>query len=170
MGKSPAIPPPIWKKPSGDVLRRLGVPLGQFHHVLDAGAHRVHLLHIARNAVPGIHIAQRRVFPPGHKHGQILLRGGQQPAVLGIDLVRLFEIAREQDLVHELVREETLPGLVGAHPFLQHFVFDAAHRFHLGDARIGDAIHVPRQQLRPHRPGSGRDNAERAHKNRARRG
>ena len=43
--------------------------------------------------------------------------------------------------------EEALAGLVGADPFLEHFILDAAHRFHLGDAGVGDAVHVPAEQL-----------------------
>ncbi len=147
-----------WKIP-GDPARNLeesqrrfrrgvGVPLGQLHHVLDARAHRVHLLHIATDAVACIHIAQRRVFPPRHKHRKVLLGRSQQPAVLRVNLIRLFQIARQQNLEEELVRKEPLSSLVGTHPFFEHFILDAPHRFHLGDARIGHAVHVPRQQLR----------------------
>ena len=57
--------------------RGLGVPLGQLHHVLDAGAHRVDVLHVAGNAVAGEHISQRRILPAGDKDGQVLLRRGQ---------------------------------------------------------------------------------------------
>ena len=58
-----------------------------------------------------------------------------------------FEVAGEQNLVHELVGEEALAGLVGADPLLQHLVLDAAHRLHLGDAGVGDAVHVAGEQL-----------------------
>ena len=84
---------------------------------------------------------------PGTKMGRFFCSGGQQPAVLGIDLVGRFKIAGEQNLVHELVREEALAGLVGADPFLEHFVLDAAHGLHLGDAGVGDAVHVAGEQL-----------------------
>src|ERR1019366_9802613 len=47
----------------------LGVPLGQFHHVLDDGANGVDLLDVARDAVTGIHVAEGGVFPTGNKHG-----------------------------------------------------------------------------------------------------
>jgi hypothetical protein len=125
----------------------VGVPLGQLHHVLDAGADGVDVFHVARDAVAGVHVAERRVFPAGDEDGQVLLRGGQQPAVLWVDLVGLFEVAREQNLVHELVREEALAGLVGADPLLEHFILDAAHGFHLGDAGVGDAVHVAESSL-----------------------
>ena len=159
MGKSPAMPPPIWKKPSGVFCGGLGVPLGQLHHVLDAGADGVDLLHVAGDAVAGVHVAERRVFPAGHEHGQVLLCGGEQPAVLGIDLVGLFQIARKQNLVHELVREEALAGLVGADPLLEHLVLDAAHGLHLGDAGVGDAVHVAGRAAPLRRRASGRGNA-----------
>ncbi len=100
-----------------------------------------------RDAVAGVHVAEGRVFPAGNEHGQIFLRGGEQPAIFGIDLVGLFEIAGEQNLVHELVREEALAGLVGADPLLEHLVLDAAHGLHLGDAGVGDAVHVAGEQL-----------------------
>jgi hypothetical protein len=49
IGKSPAMPPPIWKNPiePSPLLQLLGglrIPLGQPRHVFDAGAHGVHVL------------------------------------------------------------------------------------------------------------------------------
>jgi hypothetical protein len=44
------------------------------------------------------------------------------------------------------VREKALAGLVGPHPFLEHRLFNPAHRFHLGNAGIGYAIHVAIEQ------------------------
>jgi hypothetical protein len=40
------------------------------------------------------------------------------------------------------------PALIGAHPFFEHLVLDAPHGLHLGNASVGNAVHVPRQQLR----------------------
>ena len=45
---------------------------------------------------------------PGTKIGRFFSRGGEQPAVLRVDLVVLLELARKQDLVEELVREVAL--------------------------------------------------------------
>ncbi len=45
------------------------------------------------------------------------------------------------------MRKESLASLVGAYPFLQHLVLDAPHRLHLRNAGVGDAVHVPIQQL-----------------------
>ena len=95
----------------------------------------------------GIHVAQRRVFPSGDKDGQVLFSGGQQPTVFGIDLIGRLEVPGEQNPVYELVRKEALAGLVGADPFLQHFVLNAPHRLHLRDAGIGNPVHVAAKQL-----------------------
>ena len=98
------------------------------------------------NAVPGVHVAERRVLPAGHEHRQLLLHRGQQPRVFRVDLVLLLQHARGENLVHELVREIALARLVGAHPFLEHRGLDPAHRFHLGNAGVGHAIHVAVEQ------------------------
>jgi len=124
-----------------------GVPLGEFHHVLDAGADGVNVFHIAGDAVAGIHVAQGRVFPAGDEDGQVLFSGGQQPTVLRVNLIRGLEVAGEQNLVHELVGEESLAGLVGADPFFKDFVLDAAHGLHLRDAGVGDPVHVAGEEL-----------------------
>ncbi len=125
---------------------RLLVPGGQFHHVLDAGLDRVDLLDVAGDDVAGVHVAKGGVFPTRDEHRQVLLHRGEEPGVLGIDLVILLQHAGAQNFVHELMREETLACLIGANPFLQHGGLDAAHGLHLGDAGIGDAIHVALQQ------------------------
>jgi len=55
----------------------------QFHHVLDAGAHRVNLFHVARNDVPRVHVSQRGVFPAWHEHRQLFLHGREQHEFFG---------------------------------------------------------------------------------------
>jgi len=115
-------------------------------HVLDAGAHGVDVLHVAGDDVAREHVAQRRVFPAGDDDREVLLAGGEHPGVLRVDLVGLLELTAAQNLVHELVREIALAGLVGLHPFLEHDVLDAAHGLHLGDAGVGDAVHVAGEQ------------------------
>ena len=105
------------------------------------------ILYVAGDAVAGVHIAQGRIFPAGHEDGQIFLGGGQQPTVLGVDLVGGLEVARAQNPVHEFVGEKPFAGLIGADPLLQNLVLDAAHGLHLGDAGVGDAVHVAREQL-----------------------
>ena len=94
MGKSPAMPPPIWKKPRGVFVVGLGVPASQLHHVLDAAAHGGGLFYVAADALRREHVAEGGVFPAGHEHGQILFGGGQHPAVFRIDLVELLQLSR----------------------------------------------------------------------------
>jgi len=86
-------------------------------------------------------------FPAGNEDGQIPFSSSQQPAILGIDLIRLLQIAREKNLVHELVGEVALPGFVSLDPFLEDDALDAAHGLHLGDAGVGDPVHVTAEQL-----------------------
>ena len=104
------------------------------------------VLHIALNAVPRVHVAQRRVLPAGHPHRQVLLRSGKHPGIPRIDLVMLLQPSTAKDPVHEFVREAAFPGAVGLDPFRQHRGLDPAHRLHLGNARVGHAVHMPVQQ------------------------
>jgi hypothetical protein len=83
---------------------------------------------------------------PGTKIGRFGLGRGQQPRVLRVDLVAVLEHPAAKDAVHELVREQALADLVRAHPLGEHRVLDAPHRLHLGDAGVGDAVHVPVEQ------------------------
>ena len=105
------------------------------------------LFDVARDAVAREDVAERRVLPARHEHRQVALGRGQQPAVLRIDLVVLLEHARPQDLVHELVREESLARLVRSLPLVEDGAFDAADGLVLGDARVGDAVQVLVEQL-----------------------
>ena len=70
--------------------RQLRVPLRQLHHVLDASTHRVHSPDMAFETMRCVHVSQGRIFPAGHEHRQVLLRGRHQPRILGIDLVLAF--------------------------------------------------------------------------------
>ena len=92
IGKSPAMPPPIWKKPSRRCLVGLLVPVDQRAHVLDAALHDAAVDVAARctaatNMLPSVESSQ-----PGHEDRQVLLRGGEQPRVLRIDLVLGLEL------------------------------------------------------------------------------
>ncbi len=106
----------------------------------------MHVLHVAPDHGGGEHVAQGAVLPARHDDGEVLLAGGDHPAVAGIDLVVLLEHARAQEAVEELVGEVTLAPLVGAHPLGQGGLLDAAHGLHLGDAGVGDAVHVAVQE------------------------
>ena len=81
------------------------VPVREDHHVLDAGAHRVHVLDVARDAVAAKMLPSVESSQPGTNIGRFFSRRREQPAVLRVDLVVLLEHARAQDPVEELVRE-----------------------------------------------------------------
>lgn len=67
----------------GRVVGRVcGVPFGEGHHVLDAGADGVDVFDVAGDYVAGEHIAHRRIFPPGHDHRQVFLHRGIHPRIL----------------------------------------------------------------------------------------
>ena len=99
-----------------------------------------------RDAVAGVHVAERGVLPAGHEHRQVALHRREQPAVLRIDLVGRRQLAAAQHAVEELVREVALAGPVGGDPLLEHRRLDPPHRLFLGDAGVGDAVHVPLEQ------------------------
>ena len=94
----------------------------------------------------GIHVAHSGVFPSGYDDRDVFLHRSDDPRILRVDLVILIELARLDRAPHELVREVTLPGSVGRHPFLKHGFFQAPHRFHLRDAGVGHAVHVAVEQ------------------------
>ena len=120
-----------------------GIPVGEGDHVFDAGADGVDIFHIPFNAMAGIHVAERGVFPAGHEHGELFLLGGDHPAVFGIDLEAFLKFGRVEDAPEEFVWEEALALGVGIHPLFEDDIFNAAHRFHFGNAGVGDAVHVP---------------------------
>ena len=140
------MPPAIWKKPM-ELVAAVGlIPRCQLHHVFDTRAHR-RRLHVAADARRGEHVAERGILPARHHHGEILLRRGNHPRILGIDLVVLLERAAAQNFKEELVREEALAARVGALPFLHDGGFETAHGFLFGNARVRDTIQMPLEQF-----------------------
>ena len=140
------MPPPIWKKPIELLLARLRVPLGQFHHVFDAGLDRVDLLHVAVMTWPAYMLPSVASSQPGTNIGRFFSAAASSHEFFGSIWYSFFSTPESENFVHELVREKALARLVGADPFGQHGGLDPAHRFHLGDAGIGDAIHVALEQ------------------------
>ena len=106
----------------------------------------MNIFDIPFDAMSGIHVAEGRILPTRHKHGEIFLLGGNHPAVLGIDLETLLEFRRIENPPEKLVREEPLALGISIRPFPQDDILDAAHGFHLGNAGVCDAIHVTRQE------------------------
>ena len=107
----------------------------------------MYVLDFAGDAVRGKNIAKRGIFPARDDDGQVLFARGHQPAVLGVDLVMFLETTGTNHLVHELVREEGLAVIVGIEPQVEHDVFDSTDGLFLGNAGVGHAVQVPRQQL-----------------------
>jgi hypothetical protein len=142
MGKSPAMPPPIWKKPSGEPGVVARVPVGQLHHVFDAGAHHVDMLHTAPQTVGGEDVARGAVLPAGHEHRQIFLAGGDQPTVGRVDLIGCLQLAAAQDAVEKLVGKVAAPLGLGAPPLVQDHVLQPAKGLLLRDAGVRDAVQV----------------------------
>ena len=103
-------------------------------------------LDVAGQDVGGEDVAGRRVLPPGRDNRQVLLGGGHEPRVSRIDLVELFEPARPDDPVEDLVGEQPLAPLLGAVPLVDERRLDPAERLLLGDARVGHAVHPALQE------------------------
>ena len=105
MAKSPAMPPPIWKKPIRSLRGPPQVPADQMLHLLGAAAdHRV-AGHSPGDDVSREHVAQRRVFKARRVDGNLLLAGGVEPAVLEGDLIVGSRSAFVQQPVEILVGE-----------------------------------------------------------------
>ena len=104
------------------------------------------VLHVAGDAMSGVHVAEGGVLPAGNEHGEIFFRSGHHPGVLRIDLVGLLDRSVANNLIHKLMRIKPLVFAVLVHPMAQHSRFDPPHRLSLGDARVRDAIHVTIQQ------------------------
>lgn len=124
-----------------------GIPLGEGGHVFNAGANGVDVFNVSADHGGGKHVAQGGVFPAWHDDGEVFLAGGDKPGVGGVDLVALFENARTDEFIHELVGEEAFSGAVGGSPFGKDGFFDTAHGLHLWDAGVGDAVHVAVEEL-----------------------
>ncbi len=132
--------------PEGFFLGGFGVEVRKPRHVFDARADRVDVLHILADHGGGEHVAEGGVLPAWNHDGQVLLAGGQHPAVFRVDLVVLLQSAATDQPIEELVGEVALPSGVRAGPFCEHRFFDAAHGLHLGDAGVRHAVHVAVQQ------------------------
>ncbi len=120
--------------------------LGQPGHVLDAGADRVDVLHVAADDGGREHVPQGAVLPARNHDGHVLLERRQHPAVLGVDLVVLLVFPTLQHFLEELVGEVAFALGVGLHPHLEHGLLHAAHGLHLGDAGVRHAVHVAVQE------------------------
>ena len=86
-----------------------GVPVRQFHHVLNPGPDDVDVLDVPLEAVGGKNIAGGAVLPAGNKEGEILFAGGDEPTVDWIDLVVGGEGSAAEDAIEKLVREVATP-------------------------------------------------------------
>ena len=128
-------------------FRGLRVPLGEPGHVFDASAHSVNVFNFAGDNAAGVHVAERSVFPAGDDDREVFLASGEHPGIFRINLVALLQFTAAQNFIHELVREIAFAGLVSLGPFVGDDGLDAAHGFHLGDARVGHAVHVALNKL-----------------------
>src|SRR5690606_17127024 len=117
------------------------VPVGEPGHVLDPRLDGVRALDVTFEHVRGEDVAGGRVLPAGDDHRQVLLGGGDEPRVLRVDLIELFEPAGADDPVEELVREVAAAVGLGGLPLVEDGGFEAAERFLLGDAGVRDAVH-----------------------------
>ncbi len=107
----------------------------------------VAVFHVAADHLRREHVAKRGILPAGNEHRKILFGGGHHPAVFGIDLVKLLQLSRQQNLEKKFVRKKSLRGFVRGVPILHDRALDAAHGFFFGDARVGDAIQVMFEQF-----------------------
>ena len=85
MGKSPAIPPTIWKNPRGGG-GGLAIPGRQFHHLFNSDLHDLRAFDVAFQLVRRKEVRRGAVFPAGDRDWQIGFAGGNEPAVGRIDL------------------------------------------------------------------------------------
>src|SRR5690606_20695110 len=130
------------EEPDAGPLRVRRVPVGQPHHVLDAGLDGVGALHVAEEAVGGEDVAGGGVLPPRHDDGEVALGGGDEPGVLRVDLVVAFEGAGADHAVGELVGEVPAPLGLRRRPLAHQRLLEAAERLLLGDARVRDPVHA----------------------------
>ena len=100
----------------------------------------MHIGDRSSDAAGGINISQRGIFPAGHKNRQVLVRGGDHPAVSGIDLVKFLEPTFFQNLEKKFVRESALFFLPGGDPFVYDHSLNSADGFLFRNARVGDPI------------------------------
>lgn len=118
------------------------IPIGEGDHIFNARPDRMDIFDISLNAVGGIHVAEGRIFPAWHEHGETFLFGGEEPAVFGIDLITGDKLGGVNNFPEKFVREEGLASDVGGHPFAEDDILDTPHGFHFRNAGIGDTVHV----------------------------
>jgi hypothetical protein len=88
IGKSPAMPPPIWKKPiePSPLFSCLAVFVyhaGELGHVLDAGAHRVDVLDVARDDVAANMLPRVESSQPGTMIGRFFSQAASSQEFFG---------------------------------------------------------------------------------------
>ena len=135
MGKSPAVPPPIWKK-----------PVYEEHHHFDTRDHYVRFV-FAHDDLGGEEVAAGTVFPGGANDGDVLFAGGQHPAVFRVDFIILFQHAAAEDLIEELVGHIALAFCLGFVPNFHQVFLDTAESLFFRDAGIRDTAVVVVQKV-----------------------
>ena len=141
------MPPPIWKKPIDDLGAQFLVPVGEPHHVLDAGAHGVHVLHVAArcsgrrtccraSSPPSRARTSAGSSPPRPSSRSPSGRSGRTPRATPLRRISYMNSCGNS----------RLPCRSCCTQCFEHRRLDAPHRLVLGDARVGDAIEVPLEQ------------------------
>ena len=126
---------------------RIGsVPLGQVDHGLDTVLDHVGV-ELTPDAVCGEDVGCGAVLPCWHYDGDVLLAGGEDPAVLGVDLVVLLEHSAAQQTVDHFPGEESLTLGLHVVPHLYEMVFQSPECLLLGYAGVGNAVHVVLEKL-----------------------
>src|SRR4029434_8121710 len=95
IGKSPAMPPPIWKKPMDESF--------DTWRYQDASSIMYSIPERTGCTLLIAPVMQRGICPAGREQRKILVSSGDHPTIGWIDLVKLFEAALTQDFVKELV-------------------------------------------------------------------
>ena len=99
------------------------------------------------DAVCGEDVGCGAVLPCGYYDGDVLLTGGEDPAVLGVDLIVLLEHSAAQQAVDYLPGEKSLTLGLHVVPYLYEMMFQSPECLLLGDAGVRDTVHVVLQQL-----------------------
>ncbi len=95
----------------------------------------------------GEDVAGGAVFPCGADDGDVLLAGGDHPAVLGVDLIILLQNTAANHLIDELIGEISLAFRLGLVPHLYQVLFQTAERFLFRDAGVRYTVVVVVQQF-----------------------
>src|SRR5690606_13108129 len=86
------------------------VPFCKVHHVFNPATDSVYILHITGDDVTCKHISQGRILPAGYDNRDVLFGRFKQPAVLWIDLIRIFQLTRKQDFIEKLMWKKRFAG------------------------------------------------------------